>query len=66
MATPLFDQLFSRFTDAQAAGYARGRVDMLNDVLKQLRAVTKPGRQVENIIVALEKQRYDIELKEGK
>lgn len=62
MATPVFDQLFSHFTDAQAAGYARGRVDTLNAVISEARKVTKPGRQLEALIASLEKQRYDAAL----
>lgn len=64
MATPVFDQLFSHFTDAQAAGYARGRVESLNEVLTIARAITKPSRQVLTLIEQLEKRRYEINLKE--
>lgn len=64
MATPVFDQLFSRFTDAQAAGYARGKVAMLNDVISLAKEISKPSRQVVNLIAELENERYLIELRE--
>lgn len=64
MATPVFDQLYSRFTDAQAAGYARGRVAMLSDVIALAKEISKPSRQVVNLIAEFERERYEIELRE--
>ena len=58
-ASPVHDQLHSQFVEAQTAGYFRGRVDMLADVLTRLREVKQPGAQVKKLLAELEAIRYE-------
>jgi len=52
--TPLFDSVRAELLPVYNAAHSSGRIQERQDILKVLRKITRPGKQVEMLIKKLE------------